>query len=278
VDDMSIGEFARASRLSPKALRLYDELGLLTPAHVDASSGYRYYGPGQLEPARLVFTLRQLEVPLVEIKQILDLAPADAADHVARYWAGVEGEHSERRELAASLVDRLNGKRSAMDDVTQHTMPMRHLLCLKRNVEDAAAVWALGKEFIGIVKVRPMPKMGNGPGASFLIYHGDISADSDGPVEWCRPIPADQAEALAAQYPEFTLRTEPAHDEAWVPMGPGGQEIPASQWERLTDGLDQWVTGTGRRPSHLGMRIIYEYNPERAPLSGPDCSFAVPLS
>jgi protein phosphatase len=41
VDLMSIGEFARRSRLSPKALRLYDELGLLPPARVDEDSGYR---------------------------------------------------------------------------------------------------------------------------------------------------------------------------------------------------------------------------------------------
>jgi len=49
VDEMSIGEFARRSRLSPKALRLYDELGLLAPARVDDSSGYRFYDAGQLE-------------------------------------------------------------------------------------------------------------------------------------------------------------------------------------------------------------------------------------
>jgi PPM family protein phosphatase len=43
VKEMSIGEVARQSRLSPKALRLYDGLGLLSPARVDELSGYRYY-------------------------------------------------------------------------------------------------------------------------------------------------------------------------------------------------------------------------------------------
>ena len=37
---LTIGAFARAARLSPKALRLYDELGLLRPARVDPDSGY----------------------------------------------------------------------------------------------------------------------------------------------------------------------------------------------------------------------------------------------
>jgi DNA-binding transcriptional MerR regulator len=50
--------FARASRLTPKALRLYDELGLLPPAHVDPVSGCRFYAPAQLEQARLVAWLR----------------------------------------------------------------------------------------------------------------------------------------------------------------------------------------------------------------------------
>jgi PPM family protein phosphatase len=44
MDLLTIGAFARASRLSPKALRLYDSLGLLRPAHVDEVSGYRLRG------------------------------------------------------------------------------------------------------------------------------------------------------------------------------------------------------------------------------------------
>ncbi len=53
-DMLTIGAFARACRLSPKALRLYDELELLRPARVDPHTGYRYYAVGQLEQARLV--------------------------------------------------------------------------------------------------------------------------------------------------------------------------------------------------------------------------------
>ena len=47
---MSIGEFARLSRLSAKALRLYDELRLLPPARVDPDSGHRWYGAGPGDP------------------------------------------------------------------------------------------------------------------------------------------------------------------------------------------------------------------------------------
>src|SRR5580693_6286490 len=101
VDQMSIGEFARDARLSAKALRLYDELGLLPPARVDEDSGYRFYELGQLKQARLIAALRQLQVSLAEIKAILSLEPAQAAERIRELWAGTEAGHTARRALAA---------------------------------------------------------------------------------------------------------------------------------------------------------------------------------
>jgi DNA-binding transcriptional MerR regulator len=106
VDLMSIGEFARLSRLSAKALRLYDELGLLPPAQVDPDSGYRWYAAGQLDDARLVASLRQIGVPLAQIQLILGLEPEAAAAQIGAYWSGAEADHAARRDLASHLVDR----------------------------------------------------------------------------------------------------------------------------------------------------------------------------
>jgi PPM family protein phosphatase len=99
MEQMSISEFARRSRLSPKALRLYDEMGLLPPARVDLSTGYRFYGTDQIESARLIAALRHLGIPLAEIKVVLDLEPELAADRLADYWSGVETEHTARPGL-----------------------------------------------------------------------------------------------------------------------------------------------------------------------------------
>ena len=108
--EVSIGEFARLSRLSPKALRLYDELGLLPPARVDAGTGYRWYGTGQLERAGLVASLRRIGVPLAQVGELLALDSAEAmADRVVAYWSGVEADHAARRDLAGHLVRRLTG-------------------------------------------------------------------------------------------------------------------------------------------------------------------------
>jgi serine/threonine protein phosphatase PrpC len=83
---MSSGEFARTSGLTRKALRLYDELGLLTPARVDPQTGYRFYAPAQLEQARLVAWLRRLGMPLASIRAMGALSAAAAAVELAAYW------------------------------------------------------------------------------------------------------------------------------------------------------------------------------------------------
>jgi DNA-binding transcriptional MerR regulator len=280
---MSIGEFARRSRLSPKALRLYDGLGLLSPAHVDELSGYRYYQDAQLEQARLVATLRQVEVPLTTVQELLELDPAELAEQLTAFWQRAESRHAGQRALVTALVDRLTGRNTIMYEVNAREMPQRSLLTLKRNV-DVSGLWAFGKEFIGLIRDQGLPRMEGRAGAMFCIYWGEVSADSDGPVEWCRPVPAAEAEALAAQFPELTLRVEPAHREAYVDLGPGGQ-IDASQWQLAGDALRSWRDAQGIEdkdltltPEDLGVRITYLATPPITDASVPDCDFAVPFA
>ena len=256
MDQMTIGEFARRSRLSAKALRLYDELGLLPPARVDADSGYRYYEPGQLEQARLIAALRQLQVPLAEIKAILPLEPIQAAERVRRFWAAHEAEHAGRRALADSVIAELEGKRSVMYEVSTREIPDRSLLCVKRNVAGVDQAWAFGKEFIALLRHYQLPRIEGRAGAFFCIYWGEVSEDSDGPMEWCRPVPSDEAEALAARCPELTLRAEPAHQEAFVTIGDG--QIDGADWQVVSRSLEAWSEQQpDMLPTDLGVRITY---------------------
>jgi DNA-binding transcriptional MerR regulator len=263
VKEISIGEFARRSRLSLKALRLYDERGVLVPARVDQASGYRYYDTDQLDQARLVVMLRELQLPLAAIKELLACDPADAAERIAEYWRGAEAAHDARRGLADYLVNRLRGKRSVMYEVATREIPERSLLCLKRNV-DRQGMWAFGKEFIGILRERPLPKIEGREGAAFCIWWAILNADGDGTIEWCKPVPAAQAESLASRYPELSLRTEPAHEEAFVALPDAGDE--AVHWQLAIESLDVWAQEQeqehkGERlaltPEDLGMRITY---------------------
>ena len=70
-DRLTIGQVARLSGLTTRALRHYDKLGVLRPAEVADGNGYRLYDREQVEIARHVRILRELEVPLDEIRRIL---------------------------------------------------------------------------------------------------------------------------------------------------------------------------------------------------------------
>jgi DNA-binding transcriptional MerR regulator len=123
---LTIGEFARLSRLSPKALRLYDELGLLRPFRVDEWSGYRYYAPAQLERARLVAWLRRLGMPLARIGPVVESPPAEAAASVAAFLRVTAADFSERQRLAVFLIDYLSEGATAMPEQAQPELTIRY--------------------------------------------------------------------------------------------------------------------------------------------------------
>jgi DNA-binding transcriptional MerR regulator len=269
---VSIGEFARVSGLSPRALRLYDEAGLLTPARVDPETGYRWYDGEQADRARLIVALRHLGLPLPQVAGILDCAPEEAARQVAAYWAGAEFEFQGRRALAGYLVEDLAGRRPERFEVRVRELPDRPVLSLRRHVT-AEELVLVGRDFI-VRRMREagVPRVAGTAGAPFVIYHGAVTADSDGPVEWCRPIPAGEAEEIAAGLPDLVLRTDKAHQQAYVhrPSAAGDPE----SWLVLQS-LAAWTVEHRRHPAG-GLRMIL--GPGRAPDGvGPTCDLAIPL-
>jgi DNA-binding transcriptional MerR regulator len=90
-DLISIGSFARLAGLSVGALRHYDELDLLRPAAVDSSTGYRRYRASQLETARIIARLRELEMPLDEIREVVAIDdPSERARRLDAHRARIE--------------------------------------------------------------------------------------------------------------------------------------------------------------------------------------------
>lgn len=114
MEHLSIGEFARTSGLTPKALRLYDELDLLRPDRVDPLTGYRWYAPAQLDRARLVARLRLIGMPLARIREVASAPAGVAADQVRTYWRQVEADTASRRDIVASVVEHLRTKETIM--------------------------------------------------------------------------------------------------------------------------------------------------------------------
>jgi DNA-binding transcriptional MerR regulator len=75
---LAIGDFSRMTHLSVKALRHYHDVGLLEPAEIDPASGYRFYEPDQVPIAQVIRRLRDLGMPLEEIKEVLQAPDVSA--------------------------------------------------------------------------------------------------------------------------------------------------------------------------------------------------------
>jgi DNA-binding transcriptional MerR regulator len=172
---MPIGEFATASRLSHKALRLYGEKGLLAPAWVDPDSGYRYYRPEQLHAATLIALLRKAGIPLAEVRAFLREPTVAWLD---RYEQRTRDEFAERRRVLRYAKRVL--REEPMYDV------------LTKQVDEQPYVSRARRVYVGDLDrfiCDTFTELGYAEAAAapFVLYHGPVNHDEDGPVEACVP-------------------------------------------------------------------------------------------
>jgi DNA-binding transcriptional MerR regulator len=266
---LSSGEFARRSRLSPKALRLYDRIGLLRPAEVDPVNGYRRYGEGQLATARLVVHLRRLDMPLVEVARVISVPDEQGAELLAAYWAAVENRIAAQRELAAHLRIVLSGAEGRFDmyEIEERDVPEQFVLTEQRHIKvPELSAWV--DAAIGRVDQSTQP-YGGAAAAPFVIFHGEVNEDSDGPVEVCVPVDLGGAEP-----PNVPGRVEPAHREAYVRLTKAQVEYP--QILSAYDAVEQWITSQGREIAH-SPREVYFTDFHAAQPGDEVCDVAFPL-
>jgi DNA-binding transcriptional MerR regulator len=108
---LTIGQIARLSGLTTKALRHYDSVGVLRPAHVDEDTGYRRYSRLQVEQARQIRVLRDLEVPLEEIRTIVeDAGSAASVERIAAHRRRIGARLTELRTIHFFLGKLAEGK------------------------------------------------------------------------------------------------------------------------------------------------------------------------
>ncbi len=67
-----IGKMAQINHVTIATLRLYDEKNLLKPRYVDPQSGYRYYDVQQNAVLDMIAYMKELDMSLIEIKEVLD--------------------------------------------------------------------------------------------------------------------------------------------------------------------------------------------------------------
>jgi DNA-binding transcriptional MerR regulator len=175
-----IGQFAAASRLSLKALRLYDENGLLRPANVDLDTGYRSYRIDQLRWATLIGLLRGAGMPLVEIRRVLDDPDVSRIDE---YEATLTHELAERQRVLA-YVRRYLKEEQMIFEVDVKKVEEQPYVSRSRRVK----VSDLERFVVGTLD--ELMAAHEPDGNAFTVYHGEVNEEDDGPVEVCLPVAA----------------------------------------------------------------------------------------
>lgn len=184
---MSIGRFSETTRLSVKALRLYDEQGLLKPEHVDGTNGYRYYGPSQVPRAEAIRLLRGVDMPLEQIGRVLDANPETRdrlmAEHLDRLQAGL----AIQRQKIVAFEDLTEGRKPLMPyEVNEKEVPDTQVAAVKADVDLPGVGAAIGQGF-GTIMGALGPAGLHPTGAPFVIYHDVIDNETPGTIEMCIP-------------------------------------------------------------------------------------------
>ena len=268
---MTIGEFSRRSQLSLKALRLYERLGLLRPAAVDDRNGYRRYHESQLYTARLIVMLRLLDMPLSEVGQVVAASGTEAAERIDAHWASVRSRFAAQQQILATLRQGVAASEVPGPQLPVHErdVPEQTVLTEQRHVYIGQLTWI--REAAARLTAHAS-RCGGTAGGHFVIFHGGVTADSDGPVEVCVPVrhpPADPA--------ELAWRVEPAHREAFIPVTRGQFEIPAI-WS-VHDQLRRWVAAPGRRRDGAPREVyLSDVEPLFATADQQICDVAMPFA
>ena len=190
-DLLPIGRFAGATRLSVKALRHYDELGLLRPAFVDPSSGYRYYRPAQANQAEAIRILRSVEMPLEEIAALLAESGEPVAKRLQLHQERLEARLDEHRRMLAFLQRLLDSEDVMPYEVTVKELPAQPVAATRATttLREISTVISDGVHAI----LDELGRQGIEPaGPLQVVYHADqvLDADTAAPIEICFPVAA----------------------------------------------------------------------------------------
>lgn len=264
---LTIGAFARRSRLSMKALRLYERLGLLSPAEVNPETGYRRYHERQLFTARLIVGLRSLDMPLSDVARVISPPGEVGADVLSSYWDAMEQRVAAQRVLAERMKQSLvfGEARFGTFEVHLRDMPEQIVLSEVRVVD----MFELPTTILDATERLTERARAHGgiAGEQFVVYHGEVNEDSGAPIEVCLPV--------ATESP--ATRQEPAHQQAYVIVTKAQFEWP--QILSAYDAVEQWIDWHNR--TFVGSpREIYRagVDPTSAAPADVVCDVAFPIA
>lgn len=267
---LPIGEFGRRTQLTAKALRIYDQMGLLRPIDVDRSSGRRRYSVEQVRTARLIGMLRGADLSLAEIGLLLaDLDGNDeqGVERLDRHLAELEARHTSRRFLIRHIRAILREEDLTMFVIQTRHVPAQRVMSIQRRLRAPETA-----PFIDEAKAAFADHLdGRRPTGPFiLIFHGIVDHESDGPLEAILGCPEDVPVTNL-----IGIRTEPAHDEAFTTITKAQWDYPAIL--AAYDAVSCSPEATGRPRSRLSCREVYVAEPEDIGDDDLICDIAFPL-
>ncbi|MBS2939915.1 MerR family transcriptional regulator [Nocardioides sp. J2M5] len=225
---LAIGEFSRLTHLSIKTLRRYHEAGLLVPAAVDQSTGYRSYDGGQIPTAQVIHRLRELDVPLVDVRRIIESTDPDSraalvSDHLARLEAELD-----RTRAAVVSLRRLLDPEPVPLHVELLAVPEVTVAAIEADVEsDEMAAWYAGAlaELGAAVDVQTGPAGGVYDNALFEEGRGHVLLH----VPTAEPPHRGRVRPVTLPAVELAVATHVgAHDHADVTYGQLGSWVVAN--------------------------------------------------
>jgi effector-binding domain-containing protein len=185
-----IGDFSKLSRVTVKALRYYDEVGLLKPTCVDDFTGYRYYTYEQLPRLNRILALKDLGFSLEQIGQLLadDLTPEQLRGMLKLRQAEIrqrlqeQTEHLRRVEARLRQIEQEQSM-SKYDVVIKKVEPLK-VAALRGVVPtppEQGRLWQELESHLAAQQVQPA-------GPCLSLYHDDEYKEQDWDIEVCEPI------------------------------------------------------------------------------------------
>lgn len=227
-----IGQFSQIGKVTVKALRHYEDEGLLSPAWVDPASAYRYYESSQLPRLHQIVALRQCGVPIAEIRAIT--AGADPVAVLADRRIALEQEARQAAERLSSLIAAMRTMEAdgLCHQVVVKALPGPLVFHSRFVAENYDAYFdlvpALGAELAAINPGLHCPE----DGYCFIEYHDGEYRDHDIDIEYCQQVswrgvatdrigfkrlePVAQAACVLHQGPYRELRAAYAAAFSWI--------------------------------------------------------------
>jgi hypothetical protein len=210
---------------------------------------------------------------LAGIAEVLDATPDVSAKLLDQYWVQVEADTAERRTVLGYLQAHLKGQDMTGYDVKTRHIPARRVLSINRHLHAGETDDFFADAF---VRLRAAGPGRDGiDGAPYLIFYGEVSLDSDGPLELCRPIRDEVSIDVGSLGADVQLRDERAHDEAYVRLTQAQLGWPAML--PVMDALEAWTTTHGRTPAGAVRQVLIADQRTATP-DTPVCDLTVPLS